>query len=95
MRPTFTYTNLLGETITLPKRGEHYIEPRGYFRPPGTGPVGESCGTCKHKTYVSGVAGRYIKCALAQFKWTGGRGSDILAGSPACEGWEKLPQTDT
>lgn len=87
-RPTVTYTNLLGETVTVPARGKHYVEPRGYARPPGTGPAGETCGTCANKTHRRGVQGSYIKCALASHKWTGGRGSDILAGSPACELWE-------
>jgi hypothetical protein len=87
MGRTITYTNLLGETVTVLARGKHYIEPRGYFRPPGTGPKDETCGTCEHKTYASGVAGSYIKCNLARHKWTGGRGSDILASAAACEAW--------
>lgn len=60
----------------------------GYWDRPGTGPEGETCKTCTHKTYQGGVAGRYIKCARMQDKWTGGEGTDILARAPACSGWE-------
>lgn len=60
---------------------------RGYAYPPGTGPKGETCKTCEH--IVRKRMGKtYLKCGKAQYKWTGGGGSDILAGSPACKGWE-------
>lgn len=58
---------------------------RGYYAPPGTGPKGETCGTCKHACDF----GRYKKCGKARSKWTGGRGTDILVRSPACSAWEK------
>jgi hypothetical protein len=76
-----------------PQGGKHYVKPWGYFAPPGTGPAGEKCKTCKHITVKGGVAGRYLKCRRAKHLWTGGRKSDILAGSPACSGWEK-PDAD-
>lgn len=84
-----TYTTAGGETKTVTVRGKHYVKPRGYVRPPGTGPAGETCGSCQHKHRREGVAGRYLKCSLARGLWTGGRASDILAGSPACEKWER------
>lgn len=71
-----------------PKGGKHYVKPWGYFAPPGTGPAGETCKTCAHIVARGNVAGRYLKCLRARGKWTGGRKSDILAGSPACSGWE-------
>lgn len=85
--------------LTEPKkRGKHYVEPRGYAYMPGTGPEGETCGTCKHHAPLQ-MAKRYHKCRLAQHKWTHGRGSDILVRSPACKHWEadapSPPITDT
>ena len=61
--------------------------PRGYVMPPGTGPEGETCGSCKH-LYRNQMAKTYLKCNLARHKWTGGGGSDIRAKSPACQKWE-------
>ncbi len=75
-----------------PKGGKHYVEPRGYYAPPGTGPAGETCKTCAHIVMRGNVTGRYLKCLRARGKWTGGRKSDILAGSPACIGWTPPPQ---
>lgn len=71
--------------LTPPRqRGKHYVEPRGYAAPPGTGPEGENCRGCEHYTHQGGVAGNYPKCAKNRARWTGGRGSDILASAPAC-----------
>lgn len=58
-----------------------------YADVPGTGPDGETCKTCKH-IYRKHMAKTYIKCALVQKWWTGGGGTDIKAGSPACSKWE-------
>lgn len=81
-----TFKTMGGETVTVPVRGKHYIEPRGYAHHPGTGPRGETCGSCwfaeKHR--------RWHKCGHlnARHKQTGGRGSDILVSAPACMYWE-------
>lgn len=74
-----------------PARGKHYTKPRGYVAPPGTGPVGETCGSCKHVVRcVNGNRNKsWLKCLLNEGRWTNGRGSDVLAGSPACSEWEK------
>ena len=78
-----TFTTMGGDTVTVPKRGKHYIEPRGYYYHPGTGPAGETCGSCQH---ITGT--RYKKCELNRARWTHGRGSDILVRAPACKYWE-------
>lgn len=88
--------DLFGEVPPLgpqlgPKGGKHYVKPWGYYMPPGTGPAGETCGTCIHITVKGGTAGRYLKCDRSRAKWTAGRKSDILAGSPACSGWVAEP----
>lgn len=64
----------------------------GYAAPPGTGPEGETCKTCKH-IYRKRLAGTYIKCDLMRAIWTGGGGTDIKAGSPACARWEAPDST--
>jgi hypothetical protein len=62
--------------------------PRGYVMPPGTGPEGETCGSCKH-LYRNQMSKVYLKCNLNRAKWTGGGASDIRAKSPACKKWER------
>ncbi len=32
--------------------------------PIGSGPAGETCGSCEHKTKQDGTAGKFLKCAL-------------------------------
>lgn len=43
-----TFTTMGGETVTVKARGKHYVAPRGGADRPGTGPAGETCGTCQH-----------------------------------------------
>ncbi len=81
-----TFKTMGGETVPL--RGKHYVQPRGYAAPPGTGPGGETCKTCEY-LYRNQLAKTYLKCGLMHGAWTGGRKTDVLAGSPACEKWEK------
>ena len=57
----------------------------GYYAPPGTGPAGETCGSCQHIVRARG--GRYRKCGLARAIWTGGPKTDVLARAPACLKW--------
>lgn len=75
-----------GETPLTSQAKRHDPTPYGYARPPGTGPAGETCGTCEHHV-IKRMAKNYHKCALAKAKWTGGRKSDILVRSPACSAW--------
>ncbi len=81
--------NIFGEPIALPpKRGKHYVKPSGHAAPPGSGPKGETCKTCRHLVRVQGGAKRYPKCGMAKGGWTHGRASDVLVSSPACSRWE-------
>jgi hypothetical protein len=56
---------------------------RGYAFFPGTGPAGETCGTCAYH-----VNRGWHKCALRRVSWTSSVATDIRVGSPACAKWE-------
>lgn len=58
--------------------------PQGYAAAPGSGPTGETCGTCAHCRRVGYGHHNYFKCNLVH-PWTGSYGTDILKKSPACE----------
>lgn len=60
--------------------------PRGYAFPPGTGPAGETCGTCAHLVRKQ-MSKRYYKCGLRRREWTGGAATDVSVKSPACAEW--------
>lgn len=79
-------------SLTEPAPATRGTKPNGYAQPPGTGPAGKTCRQCQHYAHQSGVAGSYPKCGLARASWTGGRGSDILARSPACRLFEDKAQ---
>lgn len=83
-----TFQTMGGDTVTVPKRGKHYVQARGYADRPGTGPAGETCGSCRHHV-TKRMSKKYHKCELTRACWTGGRGTDILVRSPACSKWAK------
>ena len=61
--------------------------PRGYAWHPGTGPDGETCGTCRHLVR-NRMSRTYFKCRLNQSAWTSSPRTDVLSRSPACLKWE-------
>lgn len=69
-------------------RSRHWILQRGYAAIPGTGPDGESCGTCKHAQRH----GRYSKCGhpYRLGRNTHGPATDILLRMASCSKWERL-----
>jgi len=73
------------------KKKSRTTKPNGYAGKPGTGPKGEKCKTCKHLCKRV-FAKTYYKCALYCKGRTrlGGRGSDVLLNSPACQKWEPV-----
>jgi len=75
--------NIFGETIKVPVRGKHYVQPRGYVAPPGSGQNDKTCGQCVHAQRH----GNYSKCALARH--SGCRATDILLRSPSCRFFEE------
>lgn len=72
--------------------GKRKTPKKGYGGHPGDGPAGETCRTCLHLCRIE-RAKTYLKCGLARHRWTGGPGSDVLAGSPACENWQSAKAT--
>jgi len=56
-----------------------------YAATPGTGPAGETCGSCKHWVSPAGRK-RHPKCGLTNY--THGDATTIRLSSPACSKWE-------
>jgi len=84
-----TDLDLFGEPV-IPERIYKTTRPKGYAGTPGRGPDGERCNTCEHSCYFERGRKRWWKCELIEKNWTHGRGSDVLAKSPACEFWEQV-----
>lgn len=62
---------------------------KGHYARPGSGPDGETCGTCRHYcTIETGSRKTFRKCQRTERSWTHGPGSDIRKKDPACLGWE-------
>ena len=72
--------DLFGDEIRKPVK--HRV--KGYASRPGSGPAGETCRSCKHKT-AHQYNRTYWKCGLV--KPTAGPGTDIRLKSPACAYW--------
>ncbi|WP_316978030.1 hypothetical protein [Shumkonia mesophila] len=64
---------------------------KGHAAIPGTGPEGETCGTCDHLVRRR-LAKTYLKCGLIQ--WTSGAATDIRAKDPACSRWEPMKRSE-
>jgi hypothetical protein len=77
--------SLFGWDQPLAPRKAKRNQPKGNAAPIGSGPSGETCGSCKHaKCRV--FAKRNWKCALV--KATGVPGTDIRLKWAACSRWE-------
>lgn len=70
-------------------------KPAGYAAAPGTGPEGESCGTCGHCRVRTAQGRRFYKCGLMVASWSKDRGTDVVLKSPACTRWEKGQPTES
>ncbi len=59
----------------------------------GSGPDGETCGTCLHALLTRSRGGsRFYKCGVMRAHWTSGAGTDIRLKWPACSHWEGIPK---
>jgi hypothetical protein len=78
-----------GSKPPLKRRNDGRPRKSGHAGVPGTGPVGETCGTCRHYRAINSRAGgSFRKCELMRSRWTKGPGSDIRKGDRACNRWE-------
>ena len=69
-----------------PRGGMFYVAPEGYALSPGTGPEGQTCGTCTHRyTMLSG----HSKCALMGKVWDRTARTNILVKADACRDWSR------
>lgn len=78
------------DELTLPAhrdKPKKKYTPNGYASRPGSGPVGESCGTCENAVKRNGGRRYYWKCMLMAKVWTASYGTDIRLKSPACALW--------
>jgi hypothetical protein len=82
--------DLLGNEITADEAMAKPKRPKksGHAAPPGTGPAGETCGSCEHYCRT-GMNRVYRKCGKIQALWTHGPGTDIRKKDAACAYWEK------
>ena len=69
-------------------RRRAYAIPRGHVMPSGTGPAGETCGSCRHLERVQPGVNIFRKCGLNRAAWTHGPKSDVRARDAACSKWE-------
>lgn len=78
-------TDLFGNVVTEPRRRR----PRfGYAWPPGSGPAGETCRTCRHACRLRFGMRAVYKCGAVRERWTASIRTDIRLDSPSCRGWE-------
>lgn len=71
------------------------VPAQGYAAAPGTGPSGQTCGTCEHCWLQEGQQRSWYKCRLMRHCWSNSRTTDILVSSPACSRFEaaEFPRT--
>jgi len=60
---------------------------RAHPYPPGSGPTGQTCGTCA-KLCERHCSRTCFKCRVMKKDWTGGLATDIRKKDPACLSWE-------
>ena len=87
--------------LTDPTTGKPWVEPQASkdaakFTPAGkctpaalgSGPEGETCGTCRHAIRMTRTgARRWIKCGMMRRSWTHSTRTDVLARWHACSSW--------
>lgn len=74
--------DLFGPAPEQPTPAKRRAVAKGYAMTPGSGPAGETCGTCAN---CRRVRGKFFKCALV--KETRGTGTDIRFRSLSCARW--------
>jgi hypothetical protein len=84
----------VSELMILPSSALAYaktvVRRKGHAAHPGSGPKGETCGSCEHRKSVQGGRKTFSKCELMRAQWTAGPGSDIRKKDPACVLWKAV-----
>jgi hypothetical protein len=73
--------------LALKERKIAHPVDRAHPYPPGSGPPGQTCGTCA-KLCTRRFSKTYFKCRVLMKFWTAGPGTDIRKKDPACLCWE-------
>lgn len=91
--------DLFGDPIPPPETGARsdaelrrerrraYEIPKGHAWTPGSGPAGETCGTCRHRRFFKQSRAWY-KCAKNESAWSHARHTDIRLRDAACKFWQ-------
>lgn len=80
---SFDLMELPASALKHPRRSKKH----GHAAVPGTGPAGESCGSCNNMVRKE-MSKTYLKCGLMAAYWTGGYGSEVRSHDRACRRWE-------
>lgn len=86
-----TDTDLWNQPIGADKRSTPL--PKGHAGKPGSGPAGETCGSCRHLARFR-YSKTYLKCRLLEKQWTHGPGTDVRAKDAACLKWEAIEKSE-
>ena len=83
--------DLFGDEVVLIAKPGPWRRVTGYAAPPGTGPAGETCKTCRYKrTLSNGGKKSWIKCYHREAYRSCCDATDIKASAPACRHWEAI-----
>jgi hypothetical protein len=88
-------TDLFGEEVVLtgPPSRKGVKRVTGYAAPPGTGPVGQFCRTCKYMKRLSNTGRKsWLKCFHPLAYRSNCSATDIRARAPACKHWAGMPE---
>lgn len=65
---------------------------QGAPAPLGSGPAGETCGSCQNCCHVQGHTKWYYKCLKMEKLWTHGAATDIRKKWPACKEFQQTTE---
>lgn len=80
------WLDLHPEALSAPRRSRPLDKAHPY--PMGSGPPGQSCGTCAKRVAFEYHNKTYFKCHVLKASWTHGAATDIRCKDPACRSWE-------
>ncbi len=75
--------------VDVPDTPPRFKPDRAHPAPPGTGPAGQTCGTCAACWHCPTTRRRYYKCNLMPH--SNGPATDIALKTPACRHFTRRP----